>query len=63
MSVIHRDRCMHSAMKPLVSVNVFPERMDVSVIAVFLGTGASLTADHVLVMVMQSSVTLKQGSA
>lgn len=63
VSAIHRVQCMHSAMRPLVSVNVFPERMGVSVIAVSLDTGASPTAGHVLVMAMRSSVTPKQASA
>lgn len=63
VSVIHRVQCMHSAMRPLVSVNVFLEHMDVSVIAVSLDTGASPTAGHVLVMAMRNSVTPKLGSA
>lgn len=63
VSAIHKVQCMHSAMRPLVSVSVFPECMDVSVIAVSLDTGASPTAGHVLVMVMRSSVTSKRGSA
>lgn len=63
VSAIHRVQCMHSVMRPLVSVNVSLELMDVSVIAVFLLTGAFPTAGLVLVMVMQSIVTPKQGSA
>lgn len=63
VSAIHRVQCMRSAMRPLVSVNVFPERTDVSVTAVSLDTGAFPTAGHVLVMDMLSSATPKLGSA
>lgn len=63
VSAIHRVQCIHSAIRPPVSVNVFPERMAVSVIAVSLDTGASPTAVLVHVMAMRSSVTLKRGSA
>lgn len=58
VSAILRAHCMHSVMRLPVSVTVFLEHMDVSVNAVSLDTGGSLTVDLVPVMAMRSSVTL-----